>query len=443
MTTDEPVGAGLEAPKAGVAERSTTPSSLPGPSVSRSDLNRSLWMVALGLFITTLGQPSVIGGLPFRILFKEKLHMSAGQQAVFLMISTGAWYFKPLAGLLCDSFPLFGTRRRSYMILSGLLAGTCWLLFCGARTYGQFLVLTLILNSVMVIASTVVGGILVEAGQTGGMTGRLSSVRYAIENIITIITGPLGGLLATLTFIWTGSIGAALLWALVPVTILLLREPKTARRDTTVWTNAAAQLRIIVRSGTMWSTAGLMFLVFIAPSFGIPLNYYQLDALHFSPQFIGFLQMLGGIGGVLAAGLYALICRKMRLLPLLYGGIFLNAGSSLLYLGYHNAHAAMLIDFSNGFLAYLGILPLFDLAARATPRGSESFGYALIMSVYNIAVFAVSQPIGSRLYDYWHQDLMKLVWLSTGTSLLALVLVPFLPRILTSTSESEVGSARA
>ena len=427
----------------GVSEgpRRATPGDPAAPVLGRRDLNRSLWMVALGLLLTTLGQTSVIGALPFRLLFKDKLHMSASQQAVFLAISTAAWYFKPLAGLLCDSFPLFGTRRRSYIILSSALAGACWLLFCVANSYAQFLVLTLILNAMMVISSTAIGGLLVEAGQTGGMTGRLSSVRYAIENIINIITGPLGGFLATLSFVWTGSIGAGLLWVLVPVTWVLLHEPRRAHRDTTVWRTTAVQLRAIVRSHTMWATSGLMFLVFIAPGFGIPLNYYQLDVLHLSPEFIGVLQMLGGVGGILAAGLYALLCKRYRLLPLLYLGVLLNAASSILYLGYHTRNAAMLIDFSNGFLGYLGILPLFDLAARATPKGSESFGYALIMSVYNVAVFAVSQPIGAWLYDLWHQDLMKLVWLNSGTSLLAFVLIPFLPRILTATSESDTTAA--
>ncbi len=191
----------------------------------------------------------------------------------------------------------------------------------------------------------------------------------------------------------------------------------------------------------MWAAAGLLFLVFMAPGFGIVLTYYQQDELHFSTEFIGFLTMLGGIGGILATGLYAYYCRKFRLKSLLIIGIFLNALSSLLYLGYHTRHLAMAIDFSNGFLGVLGVLPLFDLAARATPRGSESFGYALLMSVYNISIFAVSYPIGSWLYElrnpFWHHDLMRLVWLNSGTSLIALVLIPLLPRVLVNRLEGE------
>ncbi len=130
---------------------------------------------------------------------------------------------------------------------------------------------------------------------------------------------------------------------------------------------------------------------------------------------------------------------------MLLGGILFNAISSLLYLWYRSPQSAMLIDSANGFLAILGVLPLFDLAARATPKGSESFGYALLMSVYNIAVFAISNPVGSWLYELpgagWHHNLGRLIWLNAGASLVALILVPFLPRILLTQRDGEPAGA--
>jgi hypothetical protein len=126
-------------------------------------------------------------------------------------------------------------------------------------------------------------------------------------------------------------------------------------------------------------------------------------------------------------------------------GILLNAASSVLYLWYQSPESAMVIDATNGFMAILGILPLFDLAARATPKGSESFGYALLMSVYNVAVFAISDPLGSWLYErpstVWHHNLSRLICLNAGTSLIALVLVPLLPRILLIHRDGESAEA--
>ena len=402
---------------------------------SPGDLRRMFFLVSAGLFITSMGQPGVIGQLPFLFLFKNEFHFNAAQQANFFAIATFAWYLKPLSGLLCDSFPLFGTRRRSYLLLSAAVAAVAWSLFAIApRTYASFFWLMVLLNAAMVIASTTIGGVLVEAGQEGSATGRLASVRYGIDGVINIIAGPVGGWLAAKAFGYTAGIGALLMFSLVPLTLGLVKEERGARRNLQVWSAAAVQFRLIMRSKTMWAAAALLLFVFMAPGFGIALRYYQQDVLKFSTQFIGRLQALSGVGGILATILYAVLCRRLSLKPLLLGGILLNAISSVLYLWYQSAMSAMVIDTSNGFLAVLGILPLFDLAARATPRGSESFGYALLMSVYNIAVFAISNPIGSWLYELpspvWHHNLTRLIWLNTGTSLIAFVLVPFLPQIL-------------
>jgi MFS family permease len=398
------------------------------------------FLVSAGLFITTLGQTGVIGQLPFRFLFKNQFHFNAAQQANFFAIATFAWYLKPLAGLLCDSFPLFGTRRRSYLILASAVAGLAWSLFAIApRSYATFFWLMVMLNSAMVIASTTIGGILVEVGQEGSATGRLASLRYGIDGVINVIAGPLGGYLAARAFGWTAGIGAVLLFTLVPVTVVLVKEQPLARRNLEVWSAAAIQFRLILKSKTMWAAALLLLFVFMAPGFGIALNYYQQDVLQFSTEFIGRLQALAGIGGILATVLYAYLCRKVDLKPLLLGGILLNAFGSLLYLGYRSPGNAMVIDSVNGFLGILGVLPLFDLAARATPKGSESFGYALLMSVYNVAVFAISNPLGSWLYERpgigWHHNLSRLIWLNAGTSLVALILVPLLPRILLAQRE--------
>jgi Na+/melibiose symporter-like transporter len=402
---------------------------------SGSDLNHIFFLVAAGLFVTSVGQPGVIGQLPFLFLFKNEFRLDASEQANFFAIVTFAWYLKPLAGLLCDSFPLFGTRRRSYLLLSTMVAALTWTAFILApHSYEIFFWLMVLLNGAIVIASTTIGGILVEASQKGHATGRLASVRYAIDGVISLFVGPLGGWLATRAFGWTAGLSACLMCCLLPIGILFVREPRTSGVRFEIWKSAALQLRILVRSKTMWAAAVLLFFVFMAPGFGIALRYYQQDYLNFDTVFIGRLQACSGIGGLLATALYATLCRRISLRPLLLAGILLNATGSLIYIWYGSKGSAILIDSANGFLAILGVLPLFDLAARATPKGSESFGYALLMSVYNIAVFAVSDPIGAWLYErkntFWYHSLHHLVLLNSGASMVALILVPILPKVL-------------
>src|SRR5260370_19060711 len=85
-------------------------------------------MVGLGAFVPPPAQPGVIGRLPLQLLLKNQLHFNAQTLAAFMLVATFAWNVKPLAGILSDAFPLFGTRRRHYMLLGAGMAALCWFL---------------------------------------------------------------------------------------------------------------------------------------------------------------------------------------------------------------------------------------------------------------------------------------------------------------------------
>src|SRR5207245_530600 len=173
-------------------------------------------MVGLGAFVTTIAQPGVIGRLPLQLLLKQELHFTAPPLAAFMLIATFAWNVKPVAGILSDAFPLFGTRRRHYMLLGSGLAALCWFLTgVVPRSYWPLLLATFGANTFMVIASTVMGGLMVEAGQKYGISGRITSLRQALQSIVSVGNGVLGGYLAATAFGWTVGIATGLLVALV------------------------------------------------------------------------------------------------------------------------------------------------------------------------------------------------------------------------------------
>src|SRR5262245_7166268 len=201
-------------------------------------------MVGLGAFVTTIAQPGVIGRLPLQLLLKNELHFNAQTLAAFLLVTTFAWNVKPLAGILSDAFPLFGTRRRHYMLLGAGLAGLCWVLMGVApRTYWPLLLAAFGANAFMVIASTVMGGLMVEAGQKYGISGRVTSIRQALQSAVSVSNGILGGYLAGAAFGWTVGIAAALLFALTTATVFVLTERPLAVRDRDVLAGGARGLR--------------------------------------------------------------------------------------------------------------------------------------------------------------------------------------------------------
>ena len=423
----------------------TTGYAQPQAPSKQSDLRRALLFIAYAAFITTIAQDKLLAYTPLRFVLKGLLTGNPQQKTMmsgFFFLSGLAWYFKPLAGLVVDSFPLAGTRRRSYMIVSSILGGVCWAAFIPLSvhpSYKGLLWIDIALGVFMVFGSTIMGALLVEAGQRYGATGRVSAVREAIQNGCYIISGPVGGWLASRAFGITAGIGATLMISLAVAAHFYLPEKPVAVVNRQVWQDARVQLGHVFRSGTLWAATGLLLLFFISPGFQTPLLYLWTDTLHFNAQTVGNITAVQGVGSVVGAALYLLFCRRFNLRFLLMAGILMFAASTLAYFHYHDLRQVMVVEFEYNCFTTLGALPLYDLATRATPRGGEAMGYAMMMSVRNVALLG-GDTVGSWLMEHhlrlpllgqvapltFHQ----LVWVNIGFSLIALVAVPFLPGIL-------------
>ena len=419
-----------------VAAIPETMSAASAPDGNRhTTLTRWAVLIGAGVFATTMSQPAVLR-LPFQNLLKADLHVSRETMASFFALSTLAWYFKPLAGIFTDSFPLFGTRRKHYLILSAIIAAALYLVVgVVPRTYLAVLLAVIAVNCMLVIGSTVVGGISVEVGQREGATGRLNSARYSVMNACVLLGGPLGGFLAARAFGLTAIAGAVIALSVVPFAWLILKEPPADHTSSEAWITAKAQLRTLMKSKILWWAAGLEFLVYICPGFSTPLYYFQTDTLKLSQQFIGTLILLGGGFAIAGSALYGVLCKKMSLRALLYVGIIVSTLGTLGYLFYRSGTAAAIIESVNGFVSMIAVVALMDLAARATPRGSEGLGFALMMSVTNGAQ-ALSDIFGSWLMDQHHVSFFNLVWLNAGTTALVLLVIPFLPSVLIDRSDA-------
>ncbi len=398
-------------------------------------------MVGLGAFVTTLAQPGVIGRLPLQLLLKNQLHFNAQALAAFMLVATFAWNVKPLAGILSDAFPLFGTRRRHYMMLGAGMAALCWfLLGVVPKAYRPLLLAAFGANASLVIASTVMGGLMVEAGQKYGVSGRVTSLRQALQSTVSLSNGILGGYLAAIAFGWTASIATALLVVLTLATLFVLTERPAAARDQEVLRNAGRQLVTLVKSRTLWAAGGFLALVYITPGFTTPLLYLQTDTLGFGTRYIGLMETIEGASGLVGAAIYGIVCRKLKLRQLMTMAIATNALATLLYLHYGRG-SAPLIHAIVGFAVMCSELALMDLAVRSTPPGCESLGFALMMSARNFALGG-SDLMGSWLIDSHGWVFHQLVWLNSGTTALVLLFIPFLPRVIVSRKDGE-GAPRA
>ncbi|GFY85055.1 major facilitator superfamily protein [Actinidia rufa] len=111
---------------------------------------------------------------------KDDLHLEPAETAVISGFSALPWLIKPLYGFISDSFPLFGYRRRSYLVLSGLLGALSWSLMATFVDSKYDAASCILLGSLSVAFSDVRGQLSLESTD---LRLKLSEVRSSIDMI--------------------------------------------------------------------------------------------------------------------------------------------------------------------------------------------------------------------------------------------------------------------
>ena len=407
------------------------------PPESRNTLANAVIVIIVGVFATTLAQPGVLGRIPIQNLLKNELHVDRTANAAFFFWIGLAWYFKPIAGILTDAFPLFGSRRKSYILISTLMAVLSWVgLYYTPHDYNKLLWVCIVINVFMVVASTVVGAYMVETAQAVSGSGRLTAVRQFVQQACYIIMGPSAGFLGSIAFGWTAATCGGVMFLLGPAVLIFLREQRRRIASRELLENANRQLVKIGHATTMWAATGLMALFYIAPGLATACFYREQNNLQMNTQGQGFLQLIYGVLGITAALGYGYVCRHIKLRRLLIWSLLLSTASTLTFLFYTTVARAQLVQAAYGFGYTLAELALMDLAVRATPSGSEGLGFSLMMSVRNLMLFG-SDWFGSNLMDQYGISFNSLVLLNAATTLIAVPLVFLLPRILVSRKDAD------
>ncbi len=412
------------------------------PAANTRALRLAAIVVIVGVLGTTLSQFQLIGLIPLKNLLKNELHADRASTSAFFFWMQFAWYFKPFAGIVTDAFPFFGTRRKSYMLVGSILTVACFvLLLFTPHQYGSLLTVCVALNVFMVVTSTVVGGYMVETAQAFQAPGRLTAVRNFVEQFSYVVAGPLGGFLGAISFGWTAAAGGAVMFLIVPTTILFLNEQRRKVDSKTLFDQAGKQLVKIGHAKTMWAAAAFSALFYFAPGFQTGLFFRQQDFLHLTTEGQGLMIFLNGSFGVLAATLYGTIgCRRFNLRKLLFVCIALGAASQYAYCFYTSVPHAYVIESFWGLGWTAADMALMDLAVRATPAGSEGLGFALMMSVRNLSIFG-SDWVGSKAMDVYHLSFTRMMFIDGSISLIVVPLIFLLPGVIVDRKDSEQEAA--
>ena len=159
----------------------------------RGSMGHLLWFFALVYVVEGLGQ---IGGLisqPLNYYLKQVQGWTPLQITAYLTLFNLPWIIKPLYGLVSDFIPLFGYRRKSYLLIANA-AASCGFLLVTQLTVPDRLVFALMLTAyAMAISSTLCGAVLVENGQRLKESGTFINQQWLWYNIAAMTAAILGG----------------------------------------------------------------------------------------------------------------------------------------------------------------------------------------------------------------------------------------------------------
>jgi MFS family permease len=393
-------------------------------------IGRLLWFFAVVYLVEGLGQ---IGGLisqPLTYYLKQEHGWTPVQVTAYITIFNLPWIIKPLYGLISDFIPLFGYRRKSYLLIANAAAigGFMW---ATQLNVPSELVLALMITAyAMAISSTLCGAVLVENGQRLHESGTFVNQQWLWFNIAATAAAIIGGELVQHLPPSTALHAAAAIVGVTPLavivgTLLLIPEEKVSvnvegMKDTLHGLVASFRRR------ELWIVAGFIFLYYFSPGLSTPLYYEMTDSLKFSQEYIGILGSISSIGWVVGALLYHRLFDNLTLKQLLNVSIAFGTVATAAYLLLWSELSAAIIYFCSGFAAMLATVATLTLAADYCPPRAEGFAFAVLMSIINFAT-ALADNIGSFLYtNLFNSSLTPLVIASAAFTAVAFVLVPLL-----------------
>jgi len=385
---------------------------------------------ALVYVVEGLGQTGGLIAQPLNYFLKEQYGWTPVQVTAYLTVLNFPWIIKPVYGIVSDFIPLFGYRRKAYLVIANGAAAAAYFWVASLTAPGEILFALLLTAYAMAASSTLSGAVLVENGQRLGVSDTFVNQEWLWFNVAAVASALLGGVLVEHLSPAGALHTAAMIVGVAPFLAifgsLFLIEEERSRADLAQLKGTFRALLASLRRRELWLVGGFLFLYSFNPGFGTPLYYYMTDELRFSQQFIGILGAVSSGGWIAGALIYRWGLRGMTSQALLYLSIACGVAATLLFLLLADPVAALLINFAAGIAGMISMVASLTLAADFCPPRSEGFTFAALLSLTNLAM-SLGDNIGSLLFEHvFANHLAPLILVSAAGTAIAAPFVPLL-----------------
>lgn len=368
-------------------------------------------------------------------LLKDELHLGPAELSALTGAFALPWTIKPLYGFLSDGFPLFGYRRKSYLIAAGGLGALSYAALGlsglwsdgGGSTGGSAVVggtvAALLLSSACIAMSDVVAdGIVVrrtrEESADPAVAGGLQSLCWGSSALGGLLSAYFSGSLLEVMSVRDVFGIAAVLPLLVAIIASRMDEEPVVSADAVsdgdddsnpliegVREQVTSLVEAFKKPG-IWRPALFIFLWQATPTSDGAFFYFLSNDLGLGPEFMGRVRLVTATAGLAGVWLYQKYFRTAKIKDILFWSTLASfpLGMVPLLLITHANRALGIPDTSLIYgddvaLATLGeisFLPTLVLAARLCPPGVEAVLFATLMSIFNGAS-TVGTEIGAGL----------------------------------------------
>lgn len=399
--------------------------------------------------------------LALSFFLKDELGLTPAQVSALLGIVALPWIIKPVYGFVSDGLPIFGYRRRPYLILSGILGAISWVSVATIVHTPIAAVGAIALGSLSVaVSDVIVDSLIVEKARTESKAeaGSLQSLSWGTKALGGLVTAYFSGMLlqhfSTRTVFWITALFPLIVSA---VACLIAESPVTKdasednRSNSPSTKHQLQELRTAVTQRAIWLPTAFLFLWQATPSAESAFFFFTTNELHFEPEFLGRVRLVTSIAALVGIWIFQRFLKTVPFRVIFAWSTVLSAalGMTTLLLVTH-ANRVLGIDdhwFSLGdsliltVMGQIAYMPVLVLAARLCPKGVEATFFALLMSVTNLAGL-FSHQLGAGLM-YWlgitatnFDSLWLLVIITNLSTLLPLPFINWLPSADSETERS-------
>ena len=380
--------------------------------------------------------------LAVSFFMKDELGLSPAQVSALVGIAAIPWMVKPLFGFLSDGLPIFGYRRRPYLVLSGLLGAVAWLLMATVVHSAWAATAAMVLSSLAIaVSDVIVDSLVVERARTESTSdaGSLQALCWGASAVGGLITAYFSGFLLQRFSPHTIFAITATFPLIVSLVAGLITETKVTQPTewSAIW-QQVQQLRQTVTQKSIWLPTAFLFLWQATPTAESAFFFFTTNELGFTPEFLGRVRLVTSMASLVGIWMFQRFFRTVSFRKLFGWTTVISTvlGMTMLLLVTH-ANRAIGIDdhwFSLGdsliltVMGQIAYMPVLVLAARLCPPGVEATLFALLMSITNLAAL-LSYEFGAvlmHLLGVTENNFTNLGLLVVITNLSTLLPLPFL-----------------